>query len=63
MNHRCEISCGGYLFGEPHGWPLPLTSFNLVRKLWLAGVYVVVCIVASRHVIVVIVDGKRSEML
>ena len=23
-SQRCEVSCGAYPFGDPHGWPLPI---------------------------------------
>ena len=27
-SQRCEVSCGAYPFGDPHGWPPPMTSCN-----------------------------------
>ena len=27
---RCEVSCGAYPFGDPYGWPPPMTSCNYI---------------------------------
>ena len=27
MSQGCEVSCGAYPFGDPHGWSLPMTSY------------------------------------
>ena len=38
---RCEVSCGAYPFGDPYGWPPPMTSCNYIVS------YVVKCSFSS----------------
>ena len=29
---RCEVSCGAYPFGDPHGWPPPMTIIKIAAS-------------------------------